>query len=99
MTKDEVKAQAQESSAAGSWMHKQCECVLNGGAIEGYCFEMTLFANFLRSLPPLLAYRTEWCIWADDEKLAGAIDFAAETELGHLVPLEHKQLYLLVICF
>eukprot|EP00438_Fugacium_kawagutii_P002157 Skav219898 [mRNA] locus=scaffold841:204068:204922:+ [translate_table: standard] len=89
LTPEEIKAKweqnREESALAGSWMHLQCECVLNGGCIEGACKEMNLFGRFLGSVPPLLAYRTEWCAWASQERVAGTIDFAARAADGSLV--------------
>eukprot|EP00435_Cladocopium_sp_Y103_P030280 s3264_g7.t1 len=82
---------AQMASHAGTWIHLQCECVLNGGAINGTCAEMDLLRAFLGRTRPLLAFRTEWCIWASDEELAGCIDFAAIDEKGHLVLVDWKR--------
>ncbi|CAL1158997.1 unnamed protein product, partial [Cladocopium goreaui] len=62
------------------WLHAwdaARPCLLNGGAIDGNCAEIGLLATFLCRAQPLLAFRTEWCIWATEEKLAGCIDFAA----------------------
>lgn len=78
-----------DSAAAGVWTHAQCECVLNGGHIFGICAEMTLFKTFLGTGPPLLAYRTEWCIWAAEERIAGMIDFVAMNLSGALVSLAY----------
>lgn len=89
LTPEEIKAKweqnREESVLAGSWMRLQCEYVLNGGCIEGICKEMNLFRRFLGSVPPLLAYRTEWCVWASQERVAGTIDFAARAADGSLV--------------
>lgn len=89
MTAAEIKkkwaANADAASRAGTWTHMQCECVLNGGAVKGECVEMRLLARFLGNTRPLLAFRTEWCIWATDEKVAGCIDFAALDADGKLV--------------
>ena len=52
---------------------------------RGVCPELVLLAIFLGRTKPLLAFRTEWCIWATKEKVAGCIDFAAIDEKGHLV--------------
>ena len=76
---------AAAAARAGTWMHLQCECVLNGGFIDGACPEMTLLQQFLGNTKPLLAFRTEWCVWAEEEKLAGCIDFVGIDEKGHLV--------------
>lgn len=89
LTPEEIKAKweqnREEAALAGSWAHLQCECVLNGGYIEGSCKAMALFRQFLGSVPPLLAYRAEWRIWASQERVAGTIDFAARAVDGSLV--------------
>ena len=95
MSPDDIKnvweANRIRSSWLGTWMHAQCECILNGGHIVGQCTEMMMFATFIANTMPLLAYRTEWCIWATDEKIAGAIDFVAENANGNLVFLVQKR--------
>jgi len=74
-----------ESATAGTWTHLQCECVMNGGYIRGTCPEIELLKMFLAQTAPLLAYRAEWCVWADKERLAGTIDFVASDMRGNLV--------------
>ena len=73
-------ASAEVAARRGTWTHLQCECVLNGGSVDGVCPELALLAIFLGRTKPLLASRTEWCIWATKEKVAGCIDFAAIDE-------------------
>ena len=92
-------ANAAAASAAGTYTHLQCEAVLNGGAVEGSCLEMKLLSHFFGSTRPLMAYRTEWCIWATAERLAGCIDFAAMDEHGQLVSLGNTLLKLLPVVF
>lgn len=83
--KDRWERNRQEAALAGAWTHLHCECVLNGGYIDGHCPEMNLFRQFLGQVPPLLAYRTEWCVFSSQEQLAGMIDFAAQDADGNLV--------------
>lgn len=91
LTADEIKArwdlQRDQSAVAGAWTHLQCECVFNGGYIEDSCQEMDLLKTFLGNVPPLLAYRAEWCVWADEEQIAGMIDFVATDMNGRLLLL------------
>ena len=95
MSPEEIKKHWREcgaaAAAAGTWTHAQCECVLNGGHVTGECTEMSIFRHFLGSTQPLLAYRTEWVIWAEEEGLAGCIDFAALDMKGHLVLYDWKR--------
>ena len=95
MTPDDIKDKwakhGAASAAAGTWVHLQCECVLNGGLIRGSSIEMTLFQRFLSETEPLVAWRTEWCIWASEERLAGMIDFVAMNLDGDLVLFDWKR--------
>ena len=83
--KEKWERNRDEAAMAGTWTHLQCECVLNGGYIVGDCPEMRLFRQFLNWSSPLLAYRTEWCVFSCEEQVAGMIDFAAQDADGNLV--------------
>ncbi|CAJ1423131.1 unnamed protein product, partial [Effrenium voratum] len=95
MTPSDIKemwrANGEAASAAGTWVHLLCECVLNGGSIEGTSLEMQAFQSFLGSTGRLMAYRTEWCVWGTQERMAGSIDFAAQDEKGHIVLFDWKR--------
>ena len=67
--------------------------------MEGSCLELELLSHFFGSTRPLMAYRTEWCIWATAERLAGCIDFAAMDEHGQLVSLGNTLLKLWPMVF
>ena len=92
---EDIKKRWQEqgaaAAAAGTWMHTQCECILNGGYVAGEWIEMRFFKQFLGSTEPLLAYRTEWVVWAEEEGLAGCNDFAALGAGGNLVLYDWKR--------
>ena len=45
--------------------------------------EMMLFLKFTRTLAGLTAFRTEWMIYGEEERLAGSIDFVAEDADGN----------------
>ena len=53
--------------------------------------EMTLFLKFVRTLEGLTAFRTEWTIYGEGERLAGSIDFVAEDKHGNLVIFDWKR--------
>ena len=83
---------ATDASTRGTWMHLQVERLLNSGIVHLDCAEMQLFMKFLRAdAPKLTAYRTEWCIYGDDEQLAGSIDFVAQAEKGGVVLFDWKR--------
>ncbi len=46
---------------------------------------MVIFLAFIRELQDLTAYRTEWIIYGEDERIAGCIDFVARDGRGRLV--------------
>ena len=89
MTPNEIKESwrknAAEAAGLGTWMHLQIEVLLNGGGVPAITMELQLFSEFLRTSQQLLAFRTEWCIFGEDERLAGCIDFVALHASGEVV--------------
>ncbi|CAJ1459066.1 unnamed protein product, partial [Effrenium voratum] len=53
--------------------------------------EMQLFRTFLLGSPKLIAYRTEWAIFGERERLAGTIDFVTRNDRGELVLYDWKR--------
>ena len=84
-----------EAGNRGTFMHLTFELFLNCSSISFYTVELELFMRYLLTLRHLTAYRTEWCIWATDERLAGSIDFVARREDGQLVLYDWKRSKLL----
>ena len=84
-------ANGAEASARGTWLHHQVEVLLNGGSVEGKPTELDLFAAFLRTCPKLMAFRTEWCIYSDDDDVAGCIDFVCLNKEGKAVLFDWKR--------
>ena len=72
-------------------MHYQFECWMNWVAVPADSTEMQLFLKFVRGLDGLTAYRTEWTIFAEAERLAGSIDFVAQDANGLLVIFDWKR--------
>eukprot|EP00435_Cladocopium_sp_Y103_P008302 s3962_g2.t1 len=95
MTPTEIKLywkqNGEAASRLGTWAHLQCECILNGGEVANLGAEMACLAHFVKSSERLLAHRTEWSIWATEEKLAGTIDFCAVDSSGCLVLIDWKR--------
>jgi hypothetical protein len=50
-----------------------------------------LFLRYIVSLTGLTAYRTEWTIFGEEERIAGSIDFVALKETGELVLFDWKR--------
>ena len=85
-------AKARDDGAKeGTWMHAQFECLLNGGSLPCQTAEVTLLARFLGSQRDTIAYRTEWQVYADDEDIAGSIDYVAERPDGSKVIVDWKR--------
>ena len=95
MTPNEIKESwrknAAEAAGLGTWMHLQIEVLLNGGGVPAITMELQLFSEFLRTSQQLLAFRTEWCIFGEDERLAGCIDFVALHASGEVVLFDWKR--------
>ena len=75
-------------------MHYSCEAFLNNVHIPERIestTEFQLFRKFLLSMQNLTAYRTEWVIFGDEERLAGSVDFIAIEEGGDLVVVDWKR--------
>ena len=72
-------------------MHAQFEFLLNGGSLTSRTVEVILLAQFLRSQQGTTAYRTEWRVYADDEDIAGSIDYVAERADSSKVIVDWKR--------
>ena len=75
----------------GTWMHFTFESWLNRVSVDESVDEFRLFAGYVRTLAGLTAYRTEWMVHADEERLAGSIDFVAKDTSGGLVIFDWKR--------
>ncbi|CAE7258342.1 unnamed protein product [Symbiodinium microadriaticum] len=84
MSDDEIllnwNVRRQTAASSGTWMHSMIEYMLNGykinpGPMRG---EMESVIKFLSSLENVEVYRTEWCICAPDEDLAGSINLVVK---------------------
>lgn len=89
--KDQWQANGREAANRGTWMHYTFELHLNRELLEDDSREFQLFRQFLSTLTGYTAYRTEWWIFADRERLAGSIDFAAMDAFGALILVDWKR--------
>ncbi|CAE7036636.1 unnamed protein product [Symbiodinium sp. CCMP2592] len=89
--KDLWKANATEAAARGTWLHLQLEVLLNGGKVHENKVELQLFSTFLQQMPKLIAFRSEWCVYGEEEKLAGCIDFVAQTPSSDVILFDWKR--------
>jgi ATP-dependent exoDNAse (exonuclease V) beta subunit len=95
LSPEEIKAKWQangaEAANRGTWMHYSFELHLNRELLMDESREFQLFREFLSTLTGYTAYRTEWWIFADKERLAGSIDFAATDARGELLLIDWKR--------
>lgn len=76
---------------AGTWMHWTLEAFVNRAIHAPISPEFDLFMRMMPQFAGLVAYRTEWTVYADHERLAGSIDFVAKHASGELVLFDWKR--------
>ena len=79
--------QRTEAAALGARMHNSIEAFLNCGSIRPCAVELAKVIEFVRSFfsqQRLTLYRTEWQVYASEERLAGSIDCVARTASGQI---------------
>ena len=93
LTEDEVlclwEKIKQEAANSGTWMHATLEHHYNGhpteaGRMRG---EFDAATNVIESIGILETYRTEWCIYATEEDLAGSIDLVLRDPVSNMLYL------------
>ena len=80
-----------EAANRGTWMHYQMERWINWAPACVESEEMAMLLKFTRQLGGLTAYRTEWAIFAEAERLAGSIDCVATDASGRLLIFDWKR--------
>ena len=76
---------------AGAWMRYTLEAFINRAIPAPNSPEFVLFTRMMPQFAGLVAYRTEWTVYADHERLAGSIDFVAKNAAGELVLFDWKR--------
>ncbi len=82
---------AESAANEGTWLHFKFEAYLNRAVIEEHTTEVRMFLRYIATLKGITAYRTEWTIFGEDERLAGSIDFVAKMPNGDLVIYDWKR--------
>ncbi len=96
-----------EAAKAGTEMHYQIECFMNGGAegqspshkdlLVNVCDhqdnskDWSMFLKFVEDFPELKPFRTEWMVYHEDLKLAGSIDMVYQNSDGTLSIYDWKR--------
>ena len=92
---DEIKTmwkmKGSEAAACGSYMHYLFEAHINGYAVPQTSPEFRMLIKFLDKMQGWRAYRTEWVVFAENENLAGSIDFCAVDNEGSLALIDWKR--------
>ena len=95
LSTDDIKQQWHKNGAGaaamGTFVHLCFEHYLNRNIISAHSPEVLMFFKYIDSLHGVFAYRTEWMIFAPDERLAGSIDFVAMSEDGKLIIYDWKR--------
>ena len=96
LSSEEIKekwlANSRDASSRGTWMHLQLEVFMNGGWARGTSIELRLFCQFLREFAvPAIAFRTEWCIYSEEDQIAGCIDFVAKCSPTEVIIFDWKR--------
>ena len=96
MTDDEIKmmwkTSGKESADMGTALHNKIECFYNKMDVEDDdTLEWGYFKKFHQDHINLKPYRTEWMVWDNELKFAGAIDMIFENEDGTLSIYDWKR--------
>ena len=83
-----------EAANSGTWMHAMLERVFNGYLVQPGSMspELYMAVNLISEINDVQAYRTEWCIYAEAEDLAGSIDLVLKkTGVAEFVLVDWKR--------
>ena len=93
LTEDEVhylwERNRHEAANSGTWMHAMLEHRYNGhpviaGSMQG---ELDAATSIIQSIGVLETFRTEWCIYATEEDVAGSIDLVLRDPVSDMLYL------------
>ena len=93
LTEDEVlslwEMTKREAANSGTWMHAMLEHHHNGHPVlpKSMQGELDAAKNIIESIGVLETYRTEWCIYASEEDLAGSIDLVLRDPISNMLYL------------
>lgn len=84
-------ANRDSASSAGTAMHYDIECYYNGIYTGNTSIEFKYFMDFVKDHSHLIPYRTEWCVFHEELKIAGSIDMIFENPDGSLLIYDWKR--------
>lgn len=86
----------EKASGSGTKVHHDIECFYNNTLTEDSDeTDFRYFKEFARDNAHLKPYRTEWCVFNDEWKIAGSIDMLYENPDGTLLIYDWKRVKLL----
>ena len=96
LPRDAIKAMwnaaGREAAHYGTYMHYLFEALLNGYSVPTVSPEVRMLQSFLRGVTGnSTAWRTEWTIFGDAEKIAGSIDFCMRLPDGSMMLVDWKR--------
>ena len=96
LPRDAIKAMwnaaGREAAHYGTYMHYLFEALLNGYSVPTVSPEVRMLQSFLRDVTAnSTAWRTEWTIFGDAERIAGSIDFCLRLPDGSMMLVDWKR--------
>ena len=100
MTKTEIKKSWNDNkntaATTGTNMHEMIEFYYNGIHLDKInehkdTIEYIYFMNFVNDNSDIVPYRTEWCVYHEEYKISGSIDFVGINPDGTLSFLDWKR--------
>lgn len=81
----------ENASGAGTKMHYDIECFYNNIHNENNDIDFKYFLDFAKDNAHLKPFRTEWCVFNEDLKIAGSIDMLYENPDGTILIYDWKR--------
>lgn len=100
MSKEEIielwEKNGYQARTLGTKMHAQIEDYFNSGIIPEekspeFCQFLQFWKDFSELNPGYTPYRTEWCVYSNNLKVAGSIDMVLKGPHGELVIIDWKR--------
>lgn len=95
MSASEIKAQwkksGTEASSAGTKLHNDIERFYNRHSVSNTSVEYRYFQNFFHDHQHLEPFRTEWCVYDEELRIAGSVDMVFVAPNGSLLIYDWKR--------
>lgn len=94
MSADDIRADWNKGSSAGTHLHAEIETYYNTYGEkepENFSIEYSYFKNFVEDHPELVPYRTEWIVYSRKYDISGSIDMVYKNKDGSLSIYDWKR--------